>query len=58
MVNYGWRGSRPLRSGQHRAYRPTLLPDRFARLPLAPGRIAKLKKMVAMRWDNEASEPF
>jgi hypothetical protein len=42
MVNYGWRGSRPLRSGQHRAYRPTLLPDRFARLPLAPGRISSI----------------
>lgn len=42
MVNYGWRGSRPLRSGQHRVYRPTLLLDRFARLPSAPGRISAI----------------
>lgn len=42
MVNYGWQGRRPLRSGQHRAYRPTLLPNRFARLPLVPGRISAI----------------
>lgn len=42
MANYGWRGSPPLQSGQHRAYRPTFLFDRFARLPLAPGRISAI----------------